>query len=111
MTVRIGQIVLYRLTATDAEAINRRRIALSEIAERLQTGTWPRGAQAHVGSTVVEGDDVPLVVTRLREVPPSAGPSIIGLLSGQALLNGTDTFYVEDAGFGPEHGRWRLLDA
>lgn len=95
--MRIGDRAFYQLTAEDAEQINRRRISVQEIAERLKTGTWPRGAQAHVGSVVVEGDIVALTITRIRDGETPAEPKKI---SGQALLDGTDTFWIQEKALG-----------
>jgi hypothetical protein len=98
MNPTIGRILHYRLTASDAQAINRRRTSGASIADRMKQDppAWPAGAQAHIGNTASEGDTVPLVVVRAW----SSG------VNGQALLDGNDTLWVTSAEEGTEPGTW-----
>lgn len=110
-TPAIGRIVHYRLSAADADAINRRRTSGSSIAERLKSETWPVGAQAHIGSFVNKGDVVPLTITKVwpdeyaggaylaHHEPGTKYDSTYGV-NGQATLDGTDSLWVCSA---PQH--------
>jgi|SRR6187431_13802 hypothetical protein len=86
--MRIGTTVLYVLSASDVAQINRRRTTSDEIKNRMGRNPpeWPAGAMAHVGEIAHEGDLVPLLIT--RETPEG------GTISGQAFLNGSDTYWV-----------------
>lgn len=94
-----GRIVHYRLTATDAEQINRRRTTGKAIAERIPDGKWPLGAQAHIGNEAREGDYYPMMVTRMWDATP-------GVVNGQVFLDGNDTFWVCSAHEGDGNGAW-----
>lgn len=104
----VGNIVVYRLTAEQAVAINRSRTTSSSIHERISSGHWPRGAQAHMGSTVSAGEEVPLLVARVW--PDEYGPGVPGL-NGQAFLDGTDTLWVTSAREGEGPGTWSWPEA
>ena len=114
MAPTVGRIVLYTLSAEDAEQINRRRTNSSSIAERIKNNAitvgdldqdevvppmWPLGAQAHIGNTAAEGDVVPLVVVRCWSET---------CVNGQALLDGNDQLWVSSAveGNGPRTWAW-----
>lgn len=83
----IGRIVLYTLTAADAEMIERRRITTGEIQDRIKEGEWPVGAQAHLGNPVKEGDAFPAIIVRVRE-------GLTGMVNLRVLLDGTDEFWA-----------------
>lgn len=85
MRPSIGRIVHYMLTAQDAAQINRRRTSKASIANRIEMGTWPEGAQAHVGHQVEVGDVLPMIVTRIEDSRN---------LNGQVFLDGNDTLFV-----------------
>lgn len=91
--ISIGRIVHYTLAAHDAEVINRRRVPLA--------APWPSGAMVHVGNSVTEGDEFPLIVTRVWDAEA-------GLISGQVLLDGSDTLWVASVtpGVGPCNWFW-----
>jgi len=96
----IGEIVIYSLSAKDAEAVNRRRTTGTSIATRLKqkvsvgTFAWPAGAQAHIGETVKAGDQLPLIIVKIGEKG----------VSGQVLLPGNDVLYVVDVKEGKFNG-------
>lgn len=107
MSPTIGRIVHYRLSAKDAENINRRR-------DDFKSGrgkSWVAGAQAHVGNFAGEGDVLPLIVTA---VWPTEYASLAYLahhepgttydgpegVNGQVLLDGNDSLWVTSA---PQH--------
>lgn len=52
MKPSLGRVVLYVLTESDAEAINRRRSQTPAVV----LASWPEGAQRHVGRPVSAGD-------------------------------------------------------
>ena len=97
----VGRIVHYRLSAIDAENINRRRTSGASIAERLKSEppTWPAGAQAHIGNGATAGEVFPLVVVRVHDEPHLT-------VNGQVLLDGNDQLWVTSAGEGTENGTW-----
>lgn len=97
---KIGYIGEYVLTAEDAESINRRRTTGESIAERMKIlwesiSAWPKGAQAHIGSEVKEGDVFPMFVTRVNED---------GTANGQVLLDGNDVLWVKNLASGGTDG-------
>jgi len=91
--MRIGTTVLYRLSASDVDLITIRRTTAASVSNRAQRNPpeWPAGAVAAIGDPVVVGELVPLIVT--RETPTG------DVVSGHALLNGSDTFWVGAAAF------------
>ena len=97
----VGRILHYRLTASDAEAINRRRTTHTSIRERLQAEppAWPAGAQAHMGNPAEEGQVLPLVVVRVWSEDT-------GCLNGPVLLDGNDALWVTSALPGTGNGNW-----
>ncbi len=111
MIPRLGGVVLYTLTDTDASAINRRRTDGSTIAVGMKAGVWPLGAQAHIGSEVSQGDVFPLIVTRVWPAATSGGS-----VNGQVVLDGTDCLWVTSVVEAPylDHeplpvpGRWHV---
>ena len=120
MTPTIGRIVIFKLTKEQAEQVNRRRTTGEKIADRMRNGTtqlqdcvllsdqvWPRGAQAHIGTNVKEGDEFPMVVVRSL-ISNHSEPKYY--VSGQALLDGNDVLWVRDSVEGTEPGQWRWPD-
>jgi len=101
----IGRIVHYRLSELDVGEIRRRRVSRNDIADGIERGVWPMGAQAHVGNPVNVGDVVPLVVIRPWHHPGmyEQGASV---LNGQALLDGADSLWVMSVKEGSEPGTW-----
>lgn len=97
----IGRIVHYTLTEQDAAQINRRRTTGAEIAERMATGHWPAGAQAHIGNTAVAGDTFPATIVRVFDGPE-------GNVNLQVFLDGTDTYWATTIAEGApqDAGRW-----
>lgn len=95
----VGEILLYTITAEDAHAINRRRAMTTSIRARMERNPpeWPEGAQAHVGTTVIQGETLPLIVTAVHRHD----------VGGQVLLNGNDQFWVRDIPPGLNEGQWR----
>jgi len=102
MTLKIGRIVHYVVSESDAESINRRRTTIGAIAQRIESETWPLGAQAHVGNPVRAGEVYPLVVTRVW------GGTSESLVNGQLLLDGTDVLWLTSVGYNADRvrGTW-----
>jgi hypothetical protein len=109
-----GRIVLYVLSANDADAINRRRTTGAEIAKRMGMDVWgdkngepihgwPAGAQAHIGNPASELDTYPMMIVRVW--PDEFGPGVPGV-NGQVFLDGNDVLWVTSVREGTEPGTW-----
>ncbi len=96
----IGRIVHYRLSAKDAEAINRRRQHAREHLDEHRANS--NGVQIHAGNSVNEGDQFPLIITRPWGDQPDS------LVNGQVLLDGNDLFWATSVkvGDGPGTFSW-----
>lgn len=113
MQPSVGRIVIYRLTADDAQQINRRRTTGQAIAGRIQQETWPLGAQAHIGSEVTEGQEFPMLVVLVKADPDKDDPSgwqtdanRAVTVNGQVALDGTDVLWRIMLREGPANGQW-----
>jgi hypothetical protein len=98
MNPTIGRIVHYKLTAEQAEQINRRRTNSHSIAERIKEDKWPIGAQAHIGNEAHEGQTYPMIV-----VVVWSGTTV----NGQVILDGNDTFWATSSSQGDQNGQWQ----
>ena len=92
MKASVGRIVHYALSERDAEAINRRRLPM----ERRGID-WPAGAQAHVGTQVVAGWTMPMIITGLWSEHA---------VNGQVFLDGNDSLWVTNVSEGSSSGQW-----
>ena len=106
MIPTLGRIVAYKLTAYDAEAINKRRADLHASGFAQQN----TGGQCHIGNSVAAGDVYPMVITRVWSTMPG------GAVNGQVLLDGNDTFWscsrsmmVDEETGQPLEGSWALF--
>jgi hypothetical protein len=97
MNPSIGRILIYTLTEQDAEDVNRRRTDSWLIQQATVRTQWSKGAQAHIGNDVKEGDQFPLMV-----VATLGGEN----LNGQVFLDGTDTLWVTNILPGNRSGTW-----
>lgn len=105
---KIGDVVLYRVTQQDADAIMRRRTSRASIAERIQaqqpTGVlqpgiqWPLGAQAHIGNDVFPGNSFPMIIVRTWGTAPGAP------VNGQVFLDGNDVLWALSVSVGDRDG-------
>jgi hypothetical protein len=93
-----GRIVHYRLTAQDAQEVNRRRAD----ARASVISSSKSGAQIHVGNGVTEGDVYPLIITRVWSQEPTEQTSV----NGQVLLDGNDCLWATSRQQGTEPGQW-----
>lgn len=104
MIPTIGRIVHYRLSADDADQINRRRTSGSEIAKRITAipQEWPLGAQAHIGNKAEEGQTFPAIIVR------TWGETEHSAVQLQVFLDGNDTFWATSVivGEGPRTYSW-----
>lgn len=99
-TPSIVRIVRYRLSANDAEVVNRRRTTGVSIAERIKVLMWPVGAQAHIGNGVSAGDVFPMIIVR------TWGNDEGSAVNGQVFLDGSDTLWVTSVLKGDYPGSW-----
>lgn len=98
----IGRIVLYKLTAAQAEAINRSRDALRRGRYDGQpTHIAAPGAQLHCGNEVSEGDEYPMIITRVWGEQPDS------YVNGQVMLDGNDLLWATSVKIGEGTGSWR----
>lgn len=97
MEPTIGRIVTYKLSKEDADQINRRRTDGNSIAERISEDNWSIGAQAHIGNTVNEGDEIPMIITAVHGE---------NLVNGQVFLDGTDTYWALSRTKGDDVNQW-----
>lgn len=88
MKPTIGRIVCYVLSEQDAFEINRRRTTSEAIARRVGNGTWPNGAQAHIGNSVQPGEILPAFVVRVWGSDETSSVNL------QVFLDGNDTFWA-----------------
>jgi hypothetical protein len=103
MTPTIGRIVLYKMGAGDADAINKRRAdfrVYSVNHGRTEAGQpGATGHVGHVGNEVTAGDVYPAVVVRVFD--PSVTTANL-----QVLLDGTDTYWATSRTESPAEGHW-----
>jgi len=92
MTPSPGRIVHYMLTEQDAAEITRRRTTEVAIAQRIEAGRWPIGAQAHIGNPVAAGDVYPAMIVRVFQ------PSDVGTSNLRVFLDGSDEYWATSRG-------------
>lgn len=97
MRPTIGKIVVYKLTDIDAQNINRRRTTSFDISYRVSTNEWPLGAQAHIGTEVLSGEEFPMLVVRAHST---------GFVNGQVFLDGNDVLWTQVVHEGNLPGQW-----
>lgn len=98
MKPTIGRIVRYRLTAADAEKINkRRRDAFEHITEHRERAD---GSQVHVGNRASEGQEVVMVIVAAHGDQPDS------YVNGKCLLDGNDDYWATSVKVGEGPGTW-----
>jgi hypothetical protein len=95
---KIGQIVHYKLTAEDAEAINRRR----RHADESRVVHQHTGTIVHTGNPAETGDVYPMIITKVSAADDDKDSAI----NGQVFLDGDDTLWVMSALHGSDMGQW-----
>lgn len=122
MEPTIGRVVHYRLTRSDAQEANRRRVdAVNHYAEHRANAN---GVQVHVGNQHAAGDTVPLLIVRVwpqeyladqsvccdylpgDSEPEWSFPASHFGINGQAFLDGNDTLWITSAPQGDFNGSW-----
>ena len=96
--IQLGDMVIYQLSAADAEGVNRRREHASHNMDMMRV--TKTGYQAHVGNRVFMGEAVPMIVTKIFRAE---------LINGQVILDGTDSLWVTSAVQGEGLGTWSHL--
>ena len=108
MSAKVGQRVLYALTADDAAAINRRREDYSafrrQATHEVQGESGRNGHQGHFGNSANEGQQYPAVIVRVFD--PSTTTANL-----QVYLDGTDTYWATSRQLGDGPGHYELADA
>ena len=90
-----GDIVLFMLAKVQAEHVNRVRIDWLNTPKK--PAEWPKGAQAHMGKPVHEGQVLPFLVVEAREEE----------IDGKVQLPGNDVMWAEQVRRGDGPGQWR----
>lgn len=98
MTPSIGRIVHYKLTAQDAEAVNRRRKEADQNRQNHRDAAL--GYVAHLGNFASEGDVYPMLIVRVWGSTPESS------VNGQVFLDGNDTLWVASVGQGDQPRQW-----
>lgn len=100
MKPTIGRIVHYKLSAFDAEAINKLRADWKAMAtDRDQT---PHdGYQAHIGNAAEAGQVYPATIVRVFDPHGDSGTSNL-----QVALDGNDTYWATSRRTGEDDGTW-----
>ena len=98
----VGDIVIYKLTSVDVDQINRRRTTGVSIAERIKVLMWPVGAQAHIGNSVEEGMEFPMLIVRVWGYTQGSA------VQGQVFLDGNDVYWATSKLEGNNPGEWRV---
>lgn len=92
----IGRIVHYRLSESDAEAVNRRRDDAVAAAHNPSHADRqkPMGEQVHRGNRVTAGDVFPMLIVRCWGTTPESS------VNGQVFLDGNDVLWVTSVSVG-----------
>lgn len=103
----IGRIVQYTLTRDDAIQVNRRRVDGAG-----HNWDWPKGAQAHVGEQVSEGEILPMIVVghgtmhTNPDLKTGENSRVVPIISGQVILPGNDSLWLTFVPWGEGPGTW-----
>ena len=81
-----GRVVNYVLSEQDHVEVLRRRTDPNGIRGRIEEGTWPFGAMAHIGNPVLGGDILPAMVVKVHP------DDTVNL---KVMLDGTDVLWVQ----------------
>lgn len=101
---QLGEWVLYTLTGTDAERINRRRDGAANLnAAGVTLASQELGPQIHAGNTAEHGQVFPMLITRVWRDSYSG-------VNGQVFLDGNDVLWVTSRAHGEEPGRFHYRD-
>lgn len=97
--VSVARTVLYTLSKTDADAINKRRLDFAKY-RAMNDHYEDTGYVAHTGNTAYAGDQLPAVVVAVH----GEGSSV----NLHVLLDGVDTYWATSVseGEGPRTWSW-----
>jgi hypothetical protein len=95
----VGRMVLYVLTAPDAEQINRRRSDASDFSRDIASAEFSAVPVIGFGNQASEGDVCPATVVRVSD----RSGSIVNL---QVHLDGNDTYWATSRTEGDGPGTW-----
>lgn len=108
MGAKVGTLVLYTLTADDAQAINRRRDDYSAFRSRatheVAGESGRNGHQGHFGNSASEGQQYAGVIVRVFD--PSTTTANL-----QVHLDGNDTYWAASRQLGDGPGHYQHVDA
>lgn len=108
MGAKVGQRVLYTLSAGDAEQINRRRDDYAAFRRNAATDTQGEngrnGHQGHFGNHAAEGEQYPATIVRVFH-PETTTANL------QVMLDGNDTYWATSSTLGEGPGHYLLMDA
>jgi hypothetical protein len=101
----IGRIVHYKLTETDAQAINKRRADFTAYQRSIPVPADPghkgaTGHVAHLGNHAEAGQVFPATIVRVWGANPGSACNL------QVLLDGTDTYWATSRTEGTTPGNW-----
>lgn len=100
MVPSLGRIVHLRLSAQCAEEINRRR----GHARSTGLGAAKTGVIVHAGNPVKEGEEFPLLITRVWADADTVHEGTA--VNGQVFLDGNDVLWVCSVVEGENPGQW-----
>lgn len=98
MVPSAGRIVHYKLSASDAAEIERRRADARACAASGQR----TGFMVHVGNPVKAGDVYPMMITRVWAERPDENTCV----QGQVFLDGNDALWVTSRQQGFDESQW-----
>jgi hypothetical protein len=91
----IGRVIYYKLSAQDAESINKRRADAGRNRDKMKVDSI--GYQAHVGNSVSAGQIVSGSVVAVWESQ---------MINAKLDLDGNDSYWVTSVSQGEEEGNW-----
>lgn len=98
-----GMMVLYRLTAEQALATNKRRADANKNRPKMREER--PGFQAHIGNMVEVRTTVPMVVTQVWDQTKNG----MSAINGQAFLDGSDSLWLDTILEGDGPGQWEPI--
>jgi|WetSurMetagenome_2_1015567.scaffolds.fasta_scaffold56248_1 hypothetical protein len=93
MSLRVGQMYFYKLTAAEAALVNQRRQDAADFAKSNPSSK--QGLQSHAGNLAASGDVCPIMITKMKHTPGK--PTTV---NGQVFLDGNDVLFVSNVPFG-----------
>lgn len=94
----IGRIVHYRLTAEEADKINKRVADAQRLMHKHRSQAT--GVIVHVGNTAYEGDTLPMMIVKTWGDEPGSA------VNGQVMLDGNHALWMTSVSVGEGPGTW-----